>query len=129
MARLTRRSLLTTGAVATASMIPGVAPAAVDARMTGLVHVAYFWLARPGSDGDRARLVEGLKTLAGIPTVRALHVGVAANTENRDVVDNSFDVSEVIVFDDVAGQDAYQVHPLPVIGQHSVISPSSRITQ
>ena len=35
-----------------------------------------------------------------------------ASTEKRDVVDNSYSASELIFFDDVAGQDAYQVHPI-----------------
>ncbi|MDQ5980755.1 MAG: hypothetical protein QG602_3733, partial [Verrucomicrobiota bacterium] len=46
-----------------------------------------------------------------IETVRGLHVGVPASTEKREVVDNSFSASEILYFDDVAGQDAYQVHP------------------
>ena len=47
-----------------------------------------------------------------IDVIRALHIGVPASTEKRDVVDSSYDVSEVMFFDDVAAQDAYQVHPV-----------------
>ena len=77
-----------------------------------LVHKVFFWLKNPESQEDRDALIKGLKTLANIETVRGLHVGVPASTEDRDVVDSSYQVSEMLLFDDVAGQDAYQVHPI-----------------
>lgn len=77
-----------------------------------LVHHVFFWLKRPRSEEDRNALLEGLRTLAGIPTVRGIHLGVPASTEKREVVENSYSVSELLYFDDVAGQDAYQVHPI-----------------
>lgn len=80
--------------------------------MTGLVHVAYFWLKKPDSIADRDALIAGLRTLAEVPAVKALHIGVPASTEKRDVVDNSFQVSEVMLFDSVEGQNAYQAHPI-----------------
>ena len=39
-------------------------------------------------------------------------VGASYATEKREVVDNSYQVSELLGFDDVAGQDIYQVHPI-----------------
>jgi hypothetical protein len=77
-----------------------------------LVHHVFFWLKNPGSEQDRARLIEGLRTLAGIETVKGIHIGVPAQTERRDVVDASFSVSEILFFDDLAGQRAYQEHPI-----------------
>lgn len=75
-------------------------------------HLALFWLANPESLADRDALVTGVRTLAAIPQVRSLHVGVPAPTEARDVVDHSYAVSEAMVFDSIADQDAYQVHPI-----------------
>jgi hypothetical protein len=72
----------------------------------------FFWLKNPDSVADRDALISGLRTLEAIETVRGIHIGVPASTELREVVDNSFSVSEVLWFDDVAGQDAYQVHPV-----------------
>lgn len=77
-----------------------------------LAHHVFFWLKNPDSKADLAQLIAGIKSLAAIETVRGLHVGVPASTEKREVVDNSYSASELIFFDDVAGQDAYQVHPL-----------------
>lgn len=74
-------------------------------------HQVFFWLKRAGNAEDRAKLISGLKALAAIPQVREIHVGVPAGTERRDVVDASFDVSELMLFDTVADQQAYQDHP------------------
>jgi len=75
-------------------------------------HHVFFWLKDPSSAADRDKLVEGLKTLSGIPIIRELHVGVIASTEKRDVVDTSWQVSELMFFDNVADQAAYQQHPI-----------------
>jgi hypothetical protein len=50
--------------------------------------------------------------LRDIDAVRECHIGVPASTANRDVVDSSYQVSELLFFDDVAGQNAYQNHPI-----------------
>jgi hypothetical protein len=77
-----------------------------------LVHHVFFWLKNPESDADQQQLIAGLKTLATIPTIRQIHVGVLASTEKRDVVDTSWNVSELMFFDDEAGQKTYQDHPI-----------------
>lgn len=77
-----------------------------------LIHHVFFWLKNPGSTADRHQLVAGLKTLSEIPAVKELHVGIVASTEKRDVVDNSWDVSELMFFEDMEGQASYQTHPL-----------------
>jgi hypothetical protein len=79
---------------------------------TQLIHTAYFWLKNPDSIADREQLIAGLQTLRQVPTVKALHIGLPASTESRDVVDNSFQVSELMFFDDLAGQSEYQAHPI-----------------
>ncbi len=77
-----------------------------------LVHHVFFWLKNPEAKEDLARLLEGLRTLANIETVRGAHFGVPASTEKRDVVDNSYSASEILFFDDLAGQKIYQDHPI-----------------
>jgi hypothetical protein len=77
-----------------------------------LVHHVFFWLKNPTSKDDLATLLKGLKTLAQIETVRGAHFGVPASTEKRDVVDNSYSASEILFFDDTAGQQVYQDHPV-----------------
>lgn len=77
-----------------------------------LTHHVFFWLNNPESKEDQAKLIEGLKTLRKIETIRQLHIGIPASTEKREVVDNSYSVSELMFFDDVAGQNVYQSHPI-----------------
>lgn len=80
--------------------------------LTPIVHHVFFWLKNPDSKADRDALVAGLRTLAGVDAVRGIHIGVPADTAQRGVIDASYSVSEILMFDDVAGQNAYQVHPI-----------------
>ena len=77
-----------------------------------LRHQVFFWLKTPGATEDRNALIAGLRTLANIQEVVLLQIGVPASTEKREVVDNSFDVSELMLFHSAAEQKAYQDHPL-----------------
>ncbi len=76
-----------------------------------IVHHVFFWLKNPDSEEDKKRLIEGLNTLREIEEVKELLIGVPASTLEREVVDNSFQVSELMIFENVEAQDAYQVHP------------------
>jgi hypothetical protein len=103
---------------AAAALCAGTAAAAMPLRPNDkekkppLAHHVFFWLKNPASVEDRDKLVEGVRTLAKIPTVRELHVGILAATEKRDVVDTSWQVSELMFFSDTAGQAVYQNHPI-----------------
>ena len=77
-----------------------------------IIHHVFFWLKNPDSESDKQQLIEGLNTLGSIDEVKVLLVGKPASTIKREVVDNSFDVSELMIFDSVEAQDAYQVHPI-----------------
>lgn len=77
-----------------------------------LAHHVFFWLKNPASSDDRNKLIEGLKTLRKIETVRQLHIGIPADTEKRTVIDASYSVSELIFFDSIEGQNIYQEHPI-----------------
>lgn len=77
-----------------------------------LAHHVFFWLKNPASSDDRNKLIEGLRTLQKIETVRQLHIGIPADTEKRSVIDASYSVSELIFFDSIEGQNIYQEHPI-----------------
>src|SRR5262245_13966280 len=111
MPKESRRAFLHTvaGLTACATMNLGHTMTQKDRK---LIHHVFFWLRNPGSKEDRDALVAGIRTLEKIETVRQLHVGVPASTEARDVVDASYSVSELMFFDDAAGQAAYQAHPI-----------------
>ena len=109
---LNRRDVVKAVAVSGAALASGVASAASPPAAGKIVHHVFFWLKRPGSAADRDQLIAGLRTLAAIPVIRDLQIGVPASTEKRDVVDSSFDVSELMLFDSVADQKVYQDHPI-----------------
>jgi len=105
---MNRRTFITTSALATAS----TAASGHGPEKPMLSHHVFFWLKNPDSASDRDKLIAGLKNLRRIEGIKALHIGVPAATEKRDVVDNSYTVSELMFFDDLAAQARYQDHPI-----------------
>ena len=90
-------------------MSAGTSAEAIRKRV---VHHVFFWLENPESKDDLAELLKGLDTLKQIEVVREIHIGVPARTTQRDVVDASYSASELMFFDDITAQEAYQEHPI-----------------
>lgn len=109
---ITAAAALAGAGVAAQTAVAASPGTAGKAAIPPVVHHVFFWLKNPKSKEDLAKLLTGLRTLGGIETVKAIHIGVPAETEQRGVVDASYDASEILFFDDVAGQNAYQVHPI-----------------
>jgi hypothetical protein len=107
-----RTFLAATATAAAASLIPAYGATPAVNNYPKLVHHVFFWLKNPSSKEDLEKLLKGLRTLAKIESVRGVHFGVPASTEKRDVVDNSYSASEILFFDDTAGQKIYQDHPI-----------------
>jgi hypothetical protein len=107
-----RKFIATTAALAAGTVTASAISLKEQKEEWPIVHHVFFWLKNPGSTEDRDKLVAGVKTLAKIETVRKLRVGIVASTEKRDVVDNSWAVSELMFFSDLAGQATYQTHPI-----------------
>ena len=114
----TRRSFVASTAMlgamaATSSLSMNAATtSSSSSSLPKLSHHVFFWLKNPDSKEDLANWLAGIRTLAAIETVRAIQVAVPASTEKRAVVESSYSASELLMFDDVAGQNAYQVHPI-----------------
>ena len=111
-----RRSFIKKAAasVALAGMMPIAQTASAgEVKITGaLIHHVFFWLKEPKNEAHKKQLVKALTDLLKVETIRMSHIGFPAGTESRDVVDHSYSVSYMTIFDNQAGQDAYQVHPL-----------------
>jgi hypothetical protein len=111
-----RRSFLkkaVAGATFTGMLPYAGAVSASEVKLTGtLIHHVFFWLKEPGNESHKKQLVHALNDLLKVETIKMSHIGFPAGTESRDVVDHSYSVSYMVMFDDQAGQDAYQVHPL-----------------
>jgi|GEM_PF-6165666 len=74
-----------------------------------LVHSVYFWLNNDISPQDRHRFLAHLNKLSEIPTVDNFLIGPPGNTDERDIIDNSYDLGIVMTFASMADHDAYQV--------------------
>jgi hypothetical protein len=112
MEKQTRRTFVTTAAALGASAAASAMPIMEQKDKKQVVHHVYFWLKNRESKEDLNKLIEGLNTLTKIEQLRLAKIGVPASTEKRDVVDNSYNVSWLLFFDDVKGQDEYQGHPV-----------------
>ena len=75
------------------------------------LHHVFFWLKNPDSVEDRAKLVAGLQKLSAVTTIKEFHIGQPAGT-NRDVIETSYAVSWLLLFETTADQDAYQTDPI-----------------
>jgi len=112
MSTTNRRKFIATAAAAAATTAVAATPLMTTQSKYPLIHHVFFWLKNPDSKEDLEALIAGVRTLAKIETVRELRVGVVAHTAKRDVVDQSWAVSEHMLFSDLDGQATYQTHPV-----------------
>jgi hypothetical protein len=75
------------------------------------VHAVYFWLRERITPAERERFVAGLRSLRGINGVVQGYIGVPAPTD-RPVIERSYSWSLVLVFENQADHDAYQIDPV-----------------
>jgi hypothetical protein len=75
------------------------------------IHHVYFWLKNPESAADKAALVDGLKKLSKVETIRQFHIGEPADT-HRDVIERSYSISWMLIFDSLEDEEIYQPHPI-----------------
>ena len=107
-----RREFLTSASLLACT--PWLAEQSLPLQNTGnmVIHQVFFWLKHKDSKEDKAMLQKGLQSLKAISEVKQLYIGTPASTIQRDVIDSSYSFSMIMFFDDIAGQDAYQIHPL-----------------
>ncbi|MBC7783018.1 MAG: Dabb family protein [Burkholderiales bacterium] len=75
------------------------------------VHVVLFWAKDDATPAQHQQLLDDCREYLGkIPVLKYFDVGRPAMTP-REVVDNSYTVGLLTVFDDSAGHDAYQTDP------------------
>jgi hypothetical protein len=72
------------------------------------VHHVLFWLT---DKTDKQKFVAGLHTLIPITSIRDIHIGIAADTHDGPV-DDSYDISLLILFNNKADHDAYDADPI-----------------
>lgn len=114
MSTQTRRNFITnTGKVALAGST-GIFAINNQSSMTAktkFIHHVYFWLKNQSSKEDKQALIEGLKKLTKVKTIKSFHIGEPADT-NRDVIDRSYSISWMLIFDNKEDEESYQVDPI-----------------
>ncbi len=76
-----------------------------------LVHTVFFWFHDDVSEAEHDNFYEELKKLKEIDQIIHGWIGVPAATEERGVIDNTYDYSITFVFEDEDAEHEYQVHP------------------
>ena len=111
MKSATRRGFL--GSMALAIPFTGLLKSnTIFAQKKGMfIHHVYFWLKNPGNKEDKAKLIEGLRKLSKVKTIKQYYIGQPADTR-REVIDSSYDVSWLLFFETAADQDSYQTDPV-----------------
>jgi hypothetical protein len=76
-----------------------------------IAHHVLFWLKTDITADQKLAFRKSLQTLENIESVKTFHIGTPAPIE-RAVVDVTYTFSLILFFEDLAGHDVYQVHPL-----------------
>lgn len=75
------------------------------------VHNVYFWL-KPGlTEAERKQFEAGLHSLITIASVKQGWAGKPAATD-RPIIDRTYSYGLVVVFEDAAAHDTYQIDPV-----------------
>ena len=85
------------------------APAPEVNESLPFIHTVFFWEREGLSAEESTELVTGINSLRKVPSVGKVMIGTAAGSENRDVVDHSYDHALIVHFKDQAAHDAYQI--------------------
>ena len=113
MKKTTRRRFLeNTGKAAMAGTVIFAANKPADMELKNIfIHHVYFWLNNPDSRDDLNKLKEGLTKLSKVKTIKQFHMGKPADT-NRDVIERTYAISWLCMFDNAADQESYQKDPI-----------------
>lgn len=77
-----------------------------------IVHSVYFWLNKDLSNQEVEDFKGFFDALKKIPNIKSLEVAIPANTNPRDVVDNSFSYHLIVKFDTMDAINVYETHPI-----------------
>jgi len=112
MKKTSRRQFIGNGAVAAITGTAIFASAKTEKKLENVfIHHVYFWLNNPDSKTDLEKLKEGLTKLSKVKTIKQFHMGKPAGT-SRDVIDSSYAISWLCLFDNAADQESYQKDPI-----------------
>ena len=110
MKQNSRRKFLQNAGLAT---LASVTPLAAEPEKVKelFIHHVYFYLKNPNNAQDEAKLMEGLKKLAKVPTIQYVHIGTPAATR-RSVIVTDYSISWMCFFKNIIEEEIYQTHPI-----------------
>lgn len=76
------------------------------------VHTVLFHLKKDLSASDLEAFEAGLESLKAIEASRGTYIGKPAETQERPAVRGDYSYNLTLLFEDIEGHNAYQVHPL-----------------
>ncbi|GAB5527744.1 MAG: hypothetical protein Roseis2KO_56160 [Roseivirga sp.] len=93
------------------------------------IHSVYIWFKEGVTEEQRAQMYADTEALRSIEVVKALYTGTPAATD-RPIVERSYDYAIIVHFENLAGHDAYQQHPvhLALLKNHSALWQKVMIT-
>lgn len=93
------------------------------------IHSVYIWFNDDVTQEQLAQMYADTEKLREIEVVKALYTGVPAATD-RPIVERSYDYAIIVHFEDLAGHDTYQKHPihLKLLEDHSSLWEKVMIT-
>jgi hypothetical protein len=106
----TRRQFIKTIGVASATAVLPITSIANQMAKQKMIHQVYFWL--HDTANTQEFLTEAVPMLGRCKTVGKFIAGTPAATEDREVVDHSFQVCCTAFFDSLEDQLVYQTDPL-----------------
>lgn len=104
-----RRNFIKTVSALSATSILPINLIAKEMSKQKMIHQVYFWLHDEANTQEF--LTEAVPMLGKCKTVGKFIAGTPAATEDRDVVDHSFQVSCTLFFDSLEDQVVYQSDP------------------
>ncbi len=75
------------------------------------VHHVFFWMKENLTNDDLKKFEKAVGTLSFIEAVNRAEVGKPATT-NRPIIERSYSYSLLLMFDNLAAHDKYQVDPV-----------------
>lgn len=96
----------------TAPTLAHSAPLNSDIHPNTIIHIVNFWLKKDIPEKDKKAFVGFFEELRKIETIKTLNYGVPAPTTARPVVDNSFDYTLIVTFNNLNDISVYETHPI-----------------
>ena len=114
-------------AIAAASMLTSCAQLGCQSapKAGNVEHVVLVWMNEPGNAAVKDKMIAAARTFPKeIPGILSMSIGDAVPS-NREVVDDSFDLSLVMRFTTKAALDAYEAHPVHVKAVKEILAPNA----